>query len=154
MTFGFLLFPAQDAQLFATQLQSAITRFQPEITPVVFRGRKRKYERHSLEIYRGDTETFVIQVTFQNQPFNLSEWEVFASIREKPDQADPPIYESQIINSVQNSVFSSGHLVWVIPKEVTAKLPMKSHFDIRGIKDNNRITLCSGVFERVDDVTR
>lgn len=154
MTFGFLLFPSQDAQLFATQLQSAITRFQPEITPVVFRGRKRKYERHSLEIYRGDTETFVVQVTFQNSPYNLVDWTISAQIREKPDQGDPPIFQSDIVDSVQNNVFSSGHIVWVVPKEITAVLPMKSHFDIRAEKDNVRITLCSGVFERVDDVTR
>lgn len=154
MSFGFLLFPSQDAQMFSTQLQSAITRFQPEITPVLFRNRKRKFERHAVEIYRGDTETYVIQVTFQNAPFNLSEWTVEAQIREKPDAGDPPIYAANIVNSVQNSVFSSGHVVWVIPKEITAVLPMKCHFDVRGTKDDSRITICSGVFERVDDTTR
>jgi hypothetical protein len=155
--FGFLLFPQVEdiinVNLFPTQLRSAIARFENQLTPLRFRGRKRKYERHQLQIYKGDTETLIIQVTLQDEPFDLSNYQIRAQIREKVDSEDF-IHDIIIQDGDNNTVLTEGHLVWRIPSTDTEKLPIKCIFDIRAYQNDEVSTVCSGIFERVDDVTK
>jgi len=154
--FGFLLFPVEESiqvvNLFPTQVNSAIARFDGQLTPLKFRGRKRKYERHQLNIYQGDTETFVIQISLQDLPFDLTDYIIEASIKFKPD-AEMFIDTQTIADEQNGTVLSEGHIVWVIPKEVTNVLPIKSLFDISAKKGDTKTTICSGLFMRVDSIT-
>lgn len=156
MAFGFLLFPEDSTtivQLFPTLLRSAISRFENQLTPVRVRGRKTKHERHQLKIYRGDTETLIIQVTLEDQPFDLTPYTINAQIRERADSANF-IHSSTIVDGVNGTNLSQGHIVWRIPDTDTRILPIKCLFDIRGNSGTTISTICSGLFERVDDITK
>jgi hypothetical protein len=154
MSFTFLMIPGPtNLYLFPTQLRSAISRFENQITPIRDIGRKRKYERHQLSVYRGDTEVLAISVTMNDQPFDLSTFEIRAQIRERADSIEL-IHDLPINNADNGSSFSNGHIIWLIPPEITANLPIKCLFDIRAYRDGSVNTVCSGLFERVDDITR
>ena len=158
--FGFLLIPsAPQMILFGRQLQSAVARFGDHLVPKKHdrvRGRKVKYERHQLGIYQEDTEVLIIQITMDGQNFDLTDFNLRGQIREKPTA--PLIYEKILVDGEDETDFTQGYLVFIIPGSITQDLPAKALMDIIATPKNGdpnaQSTIFSALLERMDDITR
>lgn len=160
MAFGFLLFPPGSSvgNIFPHPLYALVRRNSTAVNMKDFGlvPRRTKFEKTTIKIYRGDRESYAIQVISNDEPFDLSDYTIHVQIR-KTHRTTETYLDDQIIDGQNTNAFDEGKLVWIIPASVTAELPIKCVYDIeaRRIGDpNEKFTIIGGNIEVDKDVTR